>query len=192
MKYSSISFVIVTALITCACNSNEIGQNASFNDSTQNAIANTTTESNTRSDLNEIPGFSFETLNKKLRGKGFSYDQNCMPDETGKQSCEWNYERNFGTDNYNVTLFGSSKSQIEQVEIIATYDKKEESFYNLFSLITSINYTNADPKRATAWFKENVSNDGARMMISGVKFLIFTKSPHGTFLIITVSDEYEV
>jgi hypothetical protein len=149
-------------------------------------------ESTSKTELEKIPGFSFTALQSSLRSKGFTFEESCSTDEQGKKWCEWNFDKEIGNDRYNVTVFGDSKSSVQQVEILANYEDREKSQKGLFKMIASLKYKGAEPQKALAWLEANFTNHGARTQIGGVKFLIFTKTAHSTFLILTVGNDYDV
>ena len=149
-------------------------------------------ESTSKTELEKIPGFSFAALQSSLRSKGFTFEESCSTDEQGKKWCEWNFDKEIGNDRYNVTVFGDSESSVQQVEILANYEDREQSQKGLFKMIASLKYKGAEPQKAVTWLEANFTNHGARTQIGGVKFLIFTKTIHSTFLILTVGNDYDV
>lgn len=95
--------------------------------------------------------------------------------EGGDYGSTWTSKLSDNGINYEVSIYSSDNINISNVRVTAMVDittRKIDETKLFFKEIYSLNYTNAKPEVAAAWFDNNFNTNKADTTISDVKFSI--------------------
>ena len=127
-----------------------------------------------------LPGLHAKDIYQNMKKQGFKIELIKTKDFDGyAYFCKLSQ----GGINYEVSLasFSNKESEVETVRgtvlIEAAANKNIITSKWLFDYLVTIPFTGNDPEKVKAWLDANFDKDGQSLVVSGVKFTIFAKTP---------------
>jgi hypothetical protein len=129
-----------------------------------------------------IPGLEPVDVYLNLEKQGFSIDKKF----SAEYGCSWFCKSTLDGIDYDVTIYGSTASVVEEIKAQATINTADniQASKDFFNYIASIPYDNADHDQVSNWLKNNFNKDKQSITISGVTFTIYCPTKFGRLLTI--------